>query len=316
MASLKTSECNFHIVNGDATVAILKAAQISGEYLPWRDVLHMGPVPETQTLASLSTIRAKFIADMGWAPFETVDDSFQHRDCQLRNSLDAPSRTLWFEHDLYDQLQILQILDYFQAHGVDLSSTFWIKTDIHLGRMVPADMLHLNSQKQPVTDDMLDLATRAWKAFRQPTPEDWFNLLDTDLSALPFLRNSILRALQELPDTITGLTQTEKMALQMIEQGITQRGQVFREYCQHETDEFHGDTGFFWYLDQLMVDSPALLVEQNDRLQLTDTGKRVLSGKAHWHRKYSQAHWLGGYAISEQRAYFWDDQHQTLVHRP
>ncbi|MEJ2177800.1 MAG: hypothetical protein P8Y12_07580, partial [Gammaproteobacteria bacterium] len=55
-----------HITNGDSTVCLLRAAGIEGEYLPWRDVLHDGPVPGGITLEQLSKVRAKFIAGSGW----------------------------------------------------------------------------------------------------------------------------------------------------------------------------------------------------------------------------------------------------------
>ena len=52
-----------HITNGDSAVRIMREAGVSGELLPWRDVLHEGPVPMTDSLAQLSQIRAQFIAD-------------------------------------------------------------------------------------------------------------------------------------------------------------------------------------------------------------------------------------------------------------
>jgi len=34
-----------HITNGDATLRLMGPAGLPGEFLPWRDVLHEGPVP-------------------------------------------------------------------------------------------------------------------------------------------------------------------------------------------------------------------------------------------------------------------------------
>ncbi len=38
-------ESILNITNGDSAVELMRKAGISGEYLPWRDVLHDGPVP-------------------------------------------------------------------------------------------------------------------------------------------------------------------------------------------------------------------------------------------------------------------------------
>lgn len=50
----------------------MQQAGIAGEFLPWRDVLHEGPVPETPSLEALSKIRAGFIAEKGWGATDGV----------------------------------------------------------------------------------------------------------------------------------------------------------------------------------------------------------------------------------------------------
>jgi len=55
-----------NITNGGSAVNIMQLATIPGTFLPWQDVLHMGPVPDNLTLKQLSRVRAQFIADCGW----------------------------------------------------------------------------------------------------------------------------------------------------------------------------------------------------------------------------------------------------------
>jgi hypothetical protein len=110
-----------NITNGDSAVAIMKKAGIPGEFLPWRDVLHEGPVPQGLSLEELSKVRAKFISDHGWEDAEKIQQSFIERDNALKAYQDYEKVILWFEHDLYDQLQLLQILDWF--HGQELGNT-------------------------------------------------------------------------------------------------------------------------------------------------------------------------------------------------
>ncbi len=35
-----------HLTNGDSAADLIREAGIGGKVLPWRDVLHMGPVPD------------------------------------------------------------------------------------------------------------------------------------------------------------------------------------------------------------------------------------------------------------------------------
>lgn len=55
-----------HLTNGDHAVGVLRAAELPGSYLPWRDVLHEGPVPAGMNLPNLSRLRSEFIASCGW----------------------------------------------------------------------------------------------------------------------------------------------------------------------------------------------------------------------------------------------------------
>src|SRR6185369_3265595 len=99
-----------HITNGDFAVAVLRTAGMQGEILPWRDVLHEGPVRADVPLPELSKLRAKFIAGAGWGAEAQVAEQFALRDALLRAADGRAEVVLWFEHDLYDQLQLIQLL--------------------------------------------------------------------------------------------------------------------------------------------------------------------------------------------------------------
>ena len=74
---------NLIITNGDSAVVVLKQSGIAGEMLPWRDVLHDGPVPGDMGLSDLSVKRARFLVDRGWANPETAGNSFTERNAIL-----------------------------------------------------------------------------------------------------------------------------------------------------------------------------------------------------------------------------------------
>jgi hypothetical protein len=89
-----------HVTNGDRTVAGLERAGLGGELLAWRDVLHEGPVPATDA-ATLRDIRARFIADAGWAPRAETAAMLRERDERLAAALGERPVVLWFEHDAF-----------------------------------------------------------------------------------------------------------------------------------------------------------------------------------------------------------------------
>ena len=216
------------ITNGDDAVARMREAGIRGEILPWRDILHEGPVPPSLSLEELSAVRAQFLAQRGWLPQEELRAAFRSRDAMIRRHREFGSVLLWFEHDLYDQLQLIQLLDFFANERCDGVSL--IQAGNYLGREKPRALkahLHL---MEPVTDAQLQLARHAWSGFRSETPEPWVGLLRVSTHDLPFLRLAILRLLEELPHPVSGLSRTDWAILSLIAQGVNPTKSQSRDF--------------------------------------------------------------------------------------
>ena len=77
---------------------------------------------------------------------------------------------LWFEHDLYDQLQLIQILSFFadehRTEGLRL-----VQADDFLGRQSAETILRFAERARAVGEDDLDLADHLWADLAMPTPE-------------------------------------------------------------------------------------------------------------------------------------------------
>ena len=82
------------ITNGDSPADLMRETGFTADILPWRDVLHEGPVPETECLEQLSAHRAPFLANtFGLSSSKEVSD-FERRDRTLRRCLDYDEVTL------------------------------------------------------------------------------------------------------------------------------------------------------------------------------------------------------------------------------
>ncbi len=329
-----------NVTNGDCAVDVMKKAGIAGDFLPWRDVLHDGPVPADLSLEDLSKVRAEFIIGKGWGGDDAetaIKQDFIDRDNQLNNYQDYEKVILWFEHDLYDQLQIIQILDWF-AHSFTqrqqgTTKLSMICTENYLGMQSPDEMKALMRYESLVTKEQLTLASRAWSAFRSTLsvdkPKQWQNLLNQDTSALPFLpflKGAIVRQLEEFPDHKTGLSRTAYQALKIFAQGETRCGKVFGEYSKTEERRFLGDVSFWGILDEMVNANPPLLVpkdssqlqdsvKQTDDLVITIIGKKVLKGKANMLDYYEADRWIGGTHLSKDNIWCWDATGNCLVLR-
>ena len=72
-----------HITNGDNAGAIIQHVVGDEPVLPWRDVLHEGPIPAGLSLPELSAVRAEFIVRCGWGTRDEVFAHFRSRDAVL-----------------------------------------------------------------------------------------------------------------------------------------------------------------------------------------------------------------------------------------
>src|SRR2546421_4111062 len=139
-----------HITNGDSAAGSLREA-LSTYVLSWRDVLNVGPVPALPA-AQLRLARARFLAERYGQTVSAVGAELRDRD---RTLLGHRGRyMLWFDADLYDQLQLIQILAALRLKGVAAGSIRLINPGEMIGRahfgglgeLPPAELAELVSE--------------------------------------------------------------------------------------------------------------------------------------------------------------------------
>lgn len=306
-----------NITNGDCAINVMRQANIPGEYLAWSDVLHEGPVTQGLSLSELSKVRMDFIAGKGWAPREQVEKTFVERDNTLMSYAQYGEVILWFEHDLYDQLQLLQILDWFNHQSPLNTELSLICVDEYLGPMVPEELAALMRYKTPISQSQLALATEAWNAFCSDTPEPWYALLQADTSSLPFLHGAVLRLLGEYPSTFNGLSRTANTALSIINSGHQKPYDIFSEYQESEERRFLGDIVFWGILKNLSESNPPAISREgknariyppseNLNIHITSTGKELLKGQKKWSEIGKIDQFLGGVHLTSEKLWCWD----------
>ncbi len=323
-----------HITNGDSVGNALVRSGLDGDIIVWRDVLHEGPVPAGLSLAELSRVRARFVHACGWtASLEGTLDGFEARDAALAESRQHDEVVLWFEHDLYDQLQLLQLLDWFAAHPNPRTRLSLVAREEYLGTLAPHLLVERFGTRAPVTAAQLELGQRAWSAFRAPSPTAITELLQGDLSALPFLRAALGRHLEQFPSMRNGLSRSEQQALAAIDGEPTSIAAAFL-LCQ-ELDEpaaFLGDATFLWYLARLGDGADPLLrfadgspltlgtiAEGGEGLWqreiiLTPLGDAVLSSRIDRVHHQGIDRWLGGVHLQSLNAVWRWDQESSKLH--
>lgn len=320
-----------NITNGDSAAGTLSEAGIEGKIIPWRDVLHEGPVDSSLSLEELSKERARFISEQGWDDFAHVSGNFAERDRVIRHLDYFDEIVLWFEDDLYDQLQLIQLLDFFGRGAARDKTLSVIVVDGYIPPLSAAQLKQLDEKRPRVTPEQLELAKRAWKAFGSSDPSSISKLLDEKTSALPYLAGALRRHLEEFPSSVNGLSRSEHEALAAIKAGHTKPVAAFLEVARLQESVFLGDIVFYSYLERLSGKKDALVTWKDGspviaptsetsrdfvegELVLTPLGREVLAGDKDWHRIHKRTRWLGGVEINPGAAgWRWDTSERQLV---
>ena len=321
-----------NITNGDSAAGTLGEAGIEGKIISWRDVLHEGPVDASLSLEELSKQRARFISERRWDDFAHVSGNFAERDRAIQHLDYFDEIVLWFEDDLYDQLQLIQLLDFFGRSPARKNKTLsLIQVDGYIPPLSAAKLKELDAKRSRVTAEQFDLARRAWQAFGSGDPSSVEALLEEKTSALPYLAPALRRHLEEFPAVGTGLSRSEREALTAIDMGHTTPVAAFLEVAKLQESIFLGDIVFYSYLERLggnrnplvtwadgtSVVSPSSQGSRefvNGELTLTPLGREVLAGKRDWQTINTEARWLGGVEIQPGgQCWRWDPAKRVLT---
>jgi Domain of unknown function (DUF1835) len=330
-----------HITNGDSVGGTLRQTDLPGDILTWKDILHEGPTPSGLSLEEMSQIRAQFLANCALGLYEEMLADFLHRDRTLAQFATHKEVILWFEHDLYDQLQLIQLLDWFSHHDygattislICINAFPGIANFFGLGQLNSTQLRSLYETRRPLTERKLTLGSEAWKAYCSPNPKALEAFLQKDTSALPFLKAALLRHLEQFPALQGGLSRTERQILEVVASGISKPLETFRATQEQEESPFLGDTPFWFYLSSLCTGKKPFLKRadggmfffpttgshdsafREQVLVLTEEGRNALVGQADWIQMNSSIdRWLGGVHLQGQEAAWrWDMQREMLV---
>lgn len=216
-----------HVTNGESAASSLRETGLEGVVLSWDDVLHVGPL--AFDAGEARRLRAEFFAGQGWGDAAAIEADLARRDELLAR---AGSVVLWFEHDLVDQLQLLQILAQVGDAEVEL-----IQTDVYLGSLEPTELEALWPGRRLLDDTTIAAAREAWRGVTQGD-------LDQDIAQLPHVRPALVRLAGEP-------ARTKRQLLAALTEGPRTPTELFVANQAQEEAIFLGDTWAFLFICEL-----------------------------------------------------------------
>lgn len=240
---------------------------------------------------------------------------------------------LWFDPLPNAQLILVQLLDYLRSHEKIISKLALFQANVVIGDQPPEALSEWKPPGVKIQNEHLVAANKAWQAYRQPTPQDWFDLLGTDIGALPQLRQTVLELLEELPMRSTGLGATEMRMLELVSVGNVSPLDVFPGYRKNNTRRVfdYWETGSLLdglahgpapavsgleegpFTEELHDDADRHARYKKSNLSLTALGKAVLA-KSDDFSRYNPIHrWWGGTELTNDRLWRWDPGYRALI---
>ena len=254
------------VANGHCTMRLIEAAGLPGRVSIWADPLHDGPIPASLSDDEWIRVRARFHTPDNESP-DTAEADFRQWRAVIDDHGAYDELVLWFEHDLFDQLILLQILSRVGRERPVAKPISLVSVDAYpghpdfkgLGELQPADIAALFEQRMRVTPAQLALAAEAWDTFREQDAERLRAFLRRDTSALPFLAPALERYLEERPAPEDGLTRSERRLLAQLKSGPLDIHTAWRGMHEGEQAYYITGTSFMELITRLASRSPALI---------------------------------------------------------
>jgi len=315
-----------HIRCGSDIQQGLKTAGFSGDFLEFADPFCLGPL-SVLPLEEHIRSRARFISSCGFGITKADALARQRKEYAALESLEAYRRiVLWFERDTYDQLilaYLLMRLGELQPDAIieliAVDHVPGVERFIGIGQLAPELLAWLWRQREPIGVAHFALGARVWEALTAATPEPLFAIATAGTPEVPMMAGALLRHLQELPELQTGLSLTERLAMEILrDRGPLTLGRCYGELMrEREPLPWLGDAMFGWIVRSMAQGSAPLITITpvngefwfQDIAVLTPIGERILAGEANRLDLNPVERWVGGIATpGDGGSWCWDRQ--------
>ena len=272
-----------HVVNGDSVEHTLARTDLPGRVVVWRDVLHEGDVPPGDP-PTVMRARAAFLAEEDYGSTERIYADLAAADAALIGAFDDGCETvLWFEHDLHDQLQLIQILTRIAGHPardaarlITLDSFPGRPGFQGLGELSADELATLWPTRAAIPANAYTTAARAFEALQESDAGTLAALAAEPTPELPYLSAALRRLLEERPWAGPGLGRSERQILSAVAEGARTPVEVFLATTRMEEAPYSGDSWIFKRIGDLAACTPPLLETTAGGLALTADGRAAL----------------------------------------
>jgi hypothetical protein len=238
-----------HVLTGDALLSNFPEGKLEGNIAISRECLIEGPVDAGNLKDFWDQREAYLSATYPESEINYQDDvAFEFE--KLNDLKHGDEINLWFEHDLFCQVNLWFTLSLLNVKGVTVYRVYPVIDDPDelwdgFGPMSPEELLKCYEQKIHLSPEDIKLGKDLWQAYTSANNTALEKLSATPSKAFPYLEE-VCKAQIERP------ARPEKTLKEIIKSGNSSFEEVFIEFCEREGIYGFGDAQVQKIYDQLM----------------------------------------------------------------
>lgn len=275
-----------HITNGDVLTEKLRTLKLQGDIITWREMLCEGKTETNVGSESFWKTRFEFLnknykISKSWFIDKTLKE---YRT--LCNHKQEDHIVLWFEHDLFDQINMLAVISWLKTHRpyaqISLvSGDKEVKTDnlLGLGSLHDDQLRKLFNNRTLLTQDDVEYADYVWQLYCSDNPIRLENLKDFDSFQFAHLSGAIEAHLLRFPTIKNGLNAVENNILKLaVDTKPKTKLALLNTVLNNQGVYGFGDTQYERVITKLKP-----LFSNFNPVRLSKKGKEILEGKTSYY---------------------------------
>ena len=270
-----------HILNGQTTLHLFHESGITGETFVWDEILSDGPVLYEVASEEFWQMRRDFVVatfGQGATGYSNLVKNFE----KVRAFDNYEEVVLWYEYDLFCQVNLIAILSWFykqSAHNKVRFSLICVGEEpgynklVGLGQLPVRRYPELLENRQSLSESNLRYADTVWSSYTDENPSE-LAFACVPHPIFQYLGSAIQAHLERFPDH-TGLGVIEHEILSCIsKESLTNVDFLVRHMLQWQEFYGFGDLQYYYYIKAMKP-----FINFGNTLALNEAGKQCLDGQ-------------------------------------
>ena len=288
-----------HITNGDSTTNYLKSLNFSGDFITWREMLCEGKTTTDVGSENFWKNRFNFLKTSYKISKKTFIDYTLKEYRSLCNKKESNEIVLWFEHDLFCQINMLAVLSwiktYRKGYHISLVCSGKVEGSKKLKGLseLTENQIHQHYKNRiDLTQDDIEYADYIWQLYCSESPLRLETVYKQKTSSPFYYLVAALEAhLLRFPSIKNGLNKIENRVLQTANSNnLTSKNQLIGELLKNQETFGFGDIQYEYKIEQLQN-----LFTSFNPVKLSKKGKNILTNQMNFYSEIrSENSYLGG----------------------